>query len=79
MVTRMPTPEVTQITIQKEPIRLSQFLKLANVVQDGVEAKIRILDGEVLVNDELETRRGRKLYNKDRVRFSDDTFEVLTE
>lgn len=75
----MPTPEVTQITIQKEPIRLSQFLKLANVVQDGLEAKIRILEGEVLVNDELETRRGRKLYNKDRVHFSDDIFEVLTE
>lgn len=75
----MPTPEVTQITIQKEPIRLSQFLKLANVVQDGLEAKIRILEGEVLVNDELETRRGRKLYNKDRVYFNDDIFEVLTE
>ena len=75
----MPTPEVTQIRIQKEPIRLSQFLKLANVVQDGLEAKIRILEGEILVNNQLEMRRGRKLYNKDRVRFSDDTFEVLTE
>lgn len=75
----MPNPEATQITIQKEPIRLSQFLKLANVVQDGVEAKIRILDGEILVNDVLETRRGRKLYNKDRVRFGNDTFEVLKQ
>lgn len=75
----MSTPEATQITIQKEPIRLSQFLKLANVVQDGVEAKIRILDGEVLVNDELETRRGRKLYDKDLVRFGNDTFEVLKQ
>jgi len=79
MVIRMPTPDATQITIQKEPIRLSQFLKLANVVQDGVEAKIRILEGEILVNDELETRRGRKLYDKDRVRFSNDTFEVLKQ
>ncbi len=75
----MSTPEATQITIQKEPIRLSQFLKLANVVQDGVEAKIRILDGEILVNDELETRRGRKLYDKDLVRFGNDTFEVLKQ
>lgn len=75
----MSTSEVTQVTIQKEPIRLSQFLKLANVVQDGVEAKIRILEGEVQVNDELETRRGRKLYDKDRVRFADATFEVLKQ
>ena len=79
MVTRMPIPDATQITIQKEPIRLSQFLKLANVVQDGVEAKIRILEGEILVNNELETRRGRKLYDKDRVRFGNDTFEVLKQ
>ncbi len=78
-VTRMPTSEATQVTIQKEPIRLSQFLKLANVVQDGVEAKIRILEGEILVNNELETRRGRKLYDKDRVRFGDNTFEVLKQ
>ncbi len=72
----MPAPEKIQIKIHKEPIRLSQFLKLANVVQDGLEAKIRILDGEILVNDELEIRRGRKLYTGDLVRFDKNTFEV---
>ena len=75
----MQTSETTPITIQKEPIRLSQFLKLANVVQDGVEAKIRILEGEIQVNDTLETRRGRKLYNKDRVHFDNNTFEVVKQ
>jgi ribosome-associated protein len=50
-----------EITIQTDTIRLSQFLKLANVTQDGAEAKFRILDGEVMVNGEIETRRGRKL------------------
>lgn len=54
-------------------------MKLANVVQDGLEAKIRILDGEVLVNGEQEMRRGRKLYDKDHVRFGNDTFEVLKQ
>lgn len=65
-----------QIAINKEPIRLSQFLKLANVVQDGLEAKIRILEGEIQVNNELETRRGRKLYNQDIVQFNDVVFQV---
>jgi len=73
----MSASQATQITISKEPIRLSQFLKLANVVQDGLEAKIRIVEGEIMVNDELELRRGRKLYDKDLVRFGKETFEVL--
>lgn len=63
------------ITINKEPIRLSQFLKLANVVQDGLHAKIVITEGEVLVNGELETRRGRKLVSNDIVRF--DSMDLL--
>ena len=42
-------------------IRLDQFLKLADVVQSGGEAKVRIQAGEVMVNDEVETRRRRKL------------------
>ncbi len=65
------------ITIKKEPIRLSQFLKLANVVQDGLHAKIVITEGEVLVNGELETRRGRKLVSNDIVRFENMDFQVV--
>ena len=67
---------LTLIPIRKEPIRLSQFLKLANVVQDGLEAKIRITDGEVLVNGELETRRGRKLVTADIVKIDGMDFQV---
>jgi len=72
----MDTYEPTQIAITKEPIRLSQFLKLANVVQDGLEAKIRITGGEVLVNGVLEIRRGRKLFCKDTVQIDDTVFQV---
>jgi len=75
----MSSSEPIQIPIHKEPIRLSQFLKLANVVQDGVEAKIRIIEGEILVNDEQEVRRGRKLYEGDFIRFGDDTFKVTKQ
>ena len=67
------------IAIQTETIRLSQFLKLANVAQDGVEAKFLILDGAVTVNGETETRRGRKLRTGDRVEIQGQTFAVTAE
>ena len=66
----------TAIPISKEPIRLSQFLKLANVVQDGLEAKIRITEGEVLVNGNLEIRRGRKLIVNDLVQIDNIILQV---
>ena len=66
----------TAIPIHKEPIRLSQFLKLANVVQDGLEAKIRITEGEVLVNGNLEIRRGRKLMVNDLVQIDTIVLQV---
>lgn len=59
-----------EIKIETEYIKLDQFLKLAAVVQTGGEAKMRIIDGEVLVNGEICTQRGKKL----RI---DDTIEVL--
>jgi len=64
------------IEIETETIRLSQLLKLANVVQDGSEAKFRITSGEVMVNGEVELRRGRKLRNGDLVDFAGETYEV---
>jgi ribosome-associated protein len=42
-------------------IRLGQFLKLANLVDSGAEARELIADGEVTVDGEVETRRGRQL------------------
>jgi ribosome-associated protein len=65
------------IQIQTETIRLSQLLKLANVVQDGSEAKFRIANEEVTVNGALEIRRGKKIRNGDRVEFAGETYEVL--
>ena len=44
-----------------EYIKLDQFLKLAQVVQTGGEAKVLIQSGQVQVNGEVEMRRGRKL------------------
>lgn len=68
-----------EITIQTDTIRLSQFLKLANVAQDGADAKFLILDGMVKVNNEVETRRGRKLRAGDRVEIQGNTFDVIDD
>ena len=49
------------VPIRDDSIRLGQFLKLANLVESGAEAKPVIAAGEVTVNGEVETRRGRQL------------------
>lgn len=68
--------EIIKINIDKEPIRLGQFLKYANHVQDGFEAKIRITEGDVMVNGSLETRRGRQLVHGDQVFIDDTIYEI---
>ena len=50
------------ISIDTEMITLGQFLKLADVIQSGGMAKWFLSEHEVLVNDEPDNRRGRKLY-----------------
>jgi ribosome-associated protein len=72
----MPSQK-TQVTVKKLPIRLGQFLKLADQVQDGFEAKIRIQGGETLVNGEVETRRGRQLHQGDVVQLAGKKFLVV--
>ena len=76
-MTRQTAPMVS-ITIETETIRLSQLLKLANVVQDGSEAKFRIANDEIRVNGAVENRRGRKLRNGDRVEFDGETYDVVS-
>jgi ribosome-associated protein len=61
------------------PIRLGQFLKLAELVQDGFEAKIRIQHGEVMVNDLVEKQRGKQLNAGDTVTFSGQTRKLVSK
>ena len=58
-------PEPYDVPISDDTIRLGQFLKLANLVESGSEAKPLIAAGMVRVNDEVETRRGRQLVKGD--------------
>ena len=52
---------MTEIKIETEFIKLDALLKFANLVSSGGEAKIRIAEGEVLVNGEICTMRGKKM------------------
>ncbi|WP_414752508.1 RNA-binding S4 domain-containing protein [Anabaena sp. CCY 9910] len=57
-------------------IKLDQFLKLVGIAPTGGQAKLMIIDGDVKVNGEVETRRGRKLVSSDRVTVAGQVFEV---
>lgn len=56
---------VDEVPIRDESIRLGQFLKLANLIESGAEAKEVIADGLVSVNGDVEIRRGRQLRGGD--------------
>ncbi|WP_067441004.1 RNA-binding S4 domain-containing protein [Nocardioides jensenii] len=57
----------TDVGIRDDSIRLGQFLKLANLVDNGAEAKTVIAEGRVTVNGEVDLRRGRQLVVGDEV------------
>jgi ribosome-associated protein len=63
--------------LDPEPaITLGQALKASDIVGSGGEAKVLIQAGEVLVNGEVETRRGRQLVPGDVVEVGDERLEV---
>ncbi len=56
-----------KLILREDFIKLGQALKAAGVAASGADAKELILLGQVKVNGEVETRRGRKLYGGDQV------------
>lgn len=64
------------IRLRDEFIKLGQVLKAAGLVESGVEAKEVITEGLVMVNEETETRRGRKLYAGDIVIFDGEEIRI---
>ena len=60
---------MNDVPIRDETIRLGQFLKLAGLIDSGADAKSVIADGLVIVNGEIERRRGRQLRSGDTVTF----------
>lgn len=68
--------EIVKLREKDEYIKLGQALKVAGLVDSGVEAKDVILNGQVTVNCETDTRRGRKLYDGDMAEFDGNQIKI---
>ena len=67
---RKPKPALApmrEVTIAENMIRLGQLLKLSGLAESGAEARSLVQEGQVHVNGEVETRRGRQLHRGDLV------------
>lgn len=70
--------EPVDIEIRDESIRLGQLLKLADLVDDGATAREVITSGQVTVNGEVDSRRGRQVRHGDVVSFAGQQVRVTT-
>ena len=64
------------VEIRDSSIRLGQLLKLADFIDHGSEARDFLAEGVVLVNGEVETRRGRQLVPGDAVTVRGETVGI---
>ncbi|WP_300276718.1 RNA-binding S4 domain-containing protein [Peptacetobacter sp.] len=68
-----------EIKIDSDYIKLDQAIKLADIASTGGHAKFLILEGLVKVNGEIETRRGKKLFNGDIIDVDGEQIKVIAE
>lgn len=66
-----------EVEITKEPVELFKILKFEGVVSSGGEAKAVIDDGQVSVNNEIETQRRKKIVSGDIIEFRDEKLKVI--
>ena len=75
-VTVKKKEKLTPVVIGTEFIKLESAMKLANILPSGGTAKLEIQDGNVLVNGEVCTMRGKKLYPGDKFTFVGETYLI---
>ena len=75
-VTVKKKEKLTPVVIGTEFIKLESAMKLANILPSGGTAKLEIQDGNVLVNGEVCTMRGKKLYPGDKFTFEGETYLI---
>ena len=68
--------KIKEIKIDSEFITLGQFLKFADVISTGGEAKTFLSQNDVYINDELDVRRGRKLRSGDRITILGESYLI---
>ena len=66
-----------EIPVRSEFIRLDAFLKLANAVESGGQAKLAIQEGRVRVNGDVCVQRGKKIRPGDVVRFAGESYVMV--
>ena len=66
-----------KVSIKSEYITLGQFLKFVGIIDCGSYAKQFLCDNDVLINNEVDKRRGRKLYPGDAVEVFNKRYEVV--
>lgn len=69
-------PNVYLVEITEQPIELYKLLKIADLVSGGGEAKVLISEGYVLLNNEVEFQKRKKVYDGDYIQFGDNIIEV---
>ena len=69
---------MSDVEIRDESIRLGQLLKLADLIDQGSDARELLIQGLVQVNGEVETRRGRQVRPGDTVTYGGETVRVVT-
>ena len=67
------------ITIYTDYVTLGQFLKIADIISSGGEAKSFLAENEVIINGEVDNRRGRKLRDGDKVSVLGQDYLVVND
>ncbi|PCJ87607.1 MAG: RNA-binding protein [Thiotrichaceae bacterium] len=65
------------VSINKEPVELYKILKFEGMVPSGGVAKLAIESGDVRVNDEVETRKRKKIVAGDKIEFNGDVIRIV--
>lgn len=68
---------MNEIKIETDIIKLDSFLKWAGIASLGSEAKFYIKNGDIKLNDEVETQRGKKLVKGDIIEFNNELFKIV--
>ena len=67
---------IKEIKIRDEFITLGQFIKVVDLISSGGEAKSFLLNANVLINNEKDNRRGRKIYKNDIVVINNNQYKI---
>lgn len=66
-----------EITIKDDYIKIGQLIKLAGLVGSGLEAKLEIVKGNVMLNGKTEIQRGKKVVPGDIVEYKGESIKVI--